>query len=234
MTSKSFENITVIREISATKLIFKCVCGAEKAVYKKQFERGAYQSCGCLKNKITSKRLKVHGKRHTPEYEAWLNMRRRCQKQYSHAKDYHDRGISVCEQWGSSFETFLKDMGERPSPKHSLDRIDNNGIYEPKNCRWANKSTQVFNQRDEAISLSNTRGVYWEKSINKWRVRIGVNKKHLISKFFIEKDDAISFRKHFKENFSHLYGDEVNKEMLNDCIAELNAFYQEIEEKRAA
>lgn len=84
----------------------------------------------------------------TPEYVAWQSMKSRCgNPQAQNYRHYGGRGIEVCQRWQESFEAFLADMGERPSPKHSLDRIDNDGNYEPGNCRWATQKTQLTNRR---------------------------------------------------------------------------------------
>jgi hypothetical protein len=92
-----------------------------------------------------------HGKRKSKEYTAWDHMKRRCMNS-SHPKykNYGGRGITVCEAW-LDFINFYRDMGDCPSPKHSLDRINNNGNYEPENCRWATFQQQQNNRRDNII-----------------------------------------------------------------------------------
>jgi hypothetical protein len=84
----------------------------------------------------------------TPEYRAWINMKTRCENQntpYFH--HYGGRGIRVCGRWAASFENFLADMGARPTEKHSVDRIDPGGDYEPSNCRWITQTEQIRNRR---------------------------------------------------------------------------------------
>jgi hypothetical protein len=88
---------------------------------------------------------KKHGRYQTPEYTAWENMIQRCTNQKCAGyRRYGARGIAVCEDW-RSFEKFLADMGEKPSPKHSIDRINNDLGYSKENCRWATSSEQLRN-----------------------------------------------------------------------------------------
>jgi hypothetical protein len=88
-----------------------------------------------------------------PEYYSWADMKSRCENPKHHAyKNYGGRGIKICQQWRLSFATFIEDMGRRPSPKYSLDRFpDNNGNYEPGNCRWATTEQQLRNQRSNHL-----------------------------------------------------------------------------------
>lgn len=90
----------------------------------------------------------------TPEYDAWNSMKRRClsveSQQY---KNYGARGILICARWAISFENFLFDMGLKPSPDYSLDRINNDGNYEPSNCRWATRKVQSSNRRTTRIII---------------------------------------------------------------------------------
>lgn len=122
---------------------------------------------------IKERGYEKHGLRHTPEYNSWYGMKERCydSSRLSYNK-YGGRGIRVCDRWLTSFSNFIEDMGKRPDG-YSLDRIDNNGNYEPSNCRWSPRYIQQVNQGMRSDNTSGAKGVYWDKSRKKWEVKIG-------------------------------------------------------------
>ncbi len=113
------------------------------------------------------------------EFNSWMGMRKRCfnpaNKRY---KDYGGRGITICARWMDSFLNFLEDMGEKPSPQHSLDRIDNNGNYEPSNCRWATRIEQARNKRNNKILSFEDLNL----TVSEWAERLHVSKSFLFGR----------------------------------------------------
>jgi hypothetical protein len=127
----------------------RCSCGEFYTVRQSALRSGATKSCGCYNDEIRRKEKHhlTHGLAGTPVYHAWQTMTARClNKKKWNYKNYGGRGIKVCDRW-LRFENFLEDMGEKPSSKHSLDRIDNNGDYCKANCRWATLDIQAQNKR---------------------------------------------------------------------------------------
>lgn len=129
--------------------IVRCDCGTTKSVAGFVLRRGNVVSCGCYAREIHTK----HGDSRTPEYATWLGMIRRCEAEHrADYPDYGGRGIKVASRWRNSYQAFLDDMGRRPSRKHSLDRINNDGDYTPTNCRWATPKQQAANRRKRRIT----------------------------------------------------------------------------------
>ena len=177
MVGKVFGRLQVLSRNQ--KDYWKCVCncGNTSVIVRsgKLLRNGQSKSCGCLQKENAIRQSlnntgvpKTHGKTRTPEYRVWVNMKARCLDPNSQAyKNYGGRGISVCERWKESFETFLRDMGERPSDKYSLDRTDNDGDYEPSNCKWVTAKEQANNRR--GYGSSKYLGVSWCNQMKKWK-----------------------------------------------------------------
>ncbi len=148
----------------------KCDCGKYTFLTVSKFKRN--KSCGCYKKGKTNPNHR-HGLHGTPEYRSWSNMNHRGRDSKSlAAKNYLLRNITVCELWKGKegFKNFLEDVGPRPSLNHSLDRIDNNGNYEPSNCRWATRTEQNNNSRQ--VRLLSFNGEI--KSATEWARTIGI------------------------------------------------------------
>lgn len=136
-------------------LRLRCSCGGEIVTRLNTIRSGRVNSCGCLvgeTNIANAPKITKHGEARgsrTPEYHTWHGMIQRCTNpNFRHWKYYGGRGIVVCEQWRNDYSAFLLAVGRRPTPQHSIDRINNDGNYEPGNVRWATKSQQAFNRRN--------------------------------------------------------------------------------------
>lgn len=136
----------------------RCDCGTTKVLARSPLKSGAVRSCGCLHREIAAtvcarngKKNYIHGSRRSPLYKLWWSMIQRCE--YPSAQNYRyygGRGIRVCGEWRKSYTEFLAYMGRRPSQSHSVDRINNDGNYEPGNVRWATPKEQAANRRPMA------------------------------------------------------------------------------------
>lgn len=171
---RKFNRLTIIELYSSIKGIqkyrCKCDCGTERIVEKHSLLKGNTQSCGCLRmERLLAKNIKhghaLSGGLRTSEYMCYHKIKFRCynktDKDYKH---YGGRGIVMCERWLQSFENFLADIGAKPTSKHSIDRIDVNGNYEPNNCRWATQKEQTRNKRNNVLLTLNGE----EKCMAEW------------------------------------------------------------------
>lgn len=150
----------------------RCDCGDVRVYRLYSLRNGNTRSCGCLAKEEAGNGAKTHGMSKTSEYGIWRGMIRRCSNPNDEAwKNYGGRGIKVCERWRESFEAFFADMGKRPSDDHSIDRFpNNNGDYEPGNCRWATSMEQMRNTRvNRLIEYKGKR-----KCVAEWAEQYGV------------------------------------------------------------
>jgi hypothetical protein len=165
LTGNVFGRLTVLGYVGVNKnraVLWLCLCECQRhhVVLGGSLKNGGTQSCGCLQKESASQYSKRHGMWGAPEYRIWRSMLNRCALQSDPAyPDYGGRGISVCAHWQLAFMNFYADIGARPSPKHSIDRIDVEGHYScghcaqcieqgrNANCQWATRTQQANNTR---------------------------------------------------------------------------------------
>lgn len=154
--------------------MFRCSCGNVVAVIAYSVKAGHSKSCGCLAREKAAERARLRNRKHggkgTREYATWAAIRSRCVNGPERNVNYGNRGIRVCERWGS-FENFNADMGARPSSKHSIERIDVNGDYCPENCKWATPTEQLRNRRDTVYLTHGGK----RAPLAQWAEELGIN-----------------------------------------------------------
>lgn len=156
-----------------------CDCGTHKIVQSGNLVSGHTKSCGCQKGAIISQKIGTHRKTKTPEFYSWAHMKSRCFRKTNTAyENYGGRGITVCDRWvgKSGFHNFISDMGYKPSPKHSIERIDVNGNYEPQNCKWGTPSEQSRNKRSNIFLTDGITSLV----LQDWANKLGIHRHVLV------------------------------------------------------
>lgn len=146
----------------------RCDCGAERVVVAGHLRSGHTRSCGC--------RQTIHGGTDTPEHLAWSDIKARCcNPGHASYPDYGGRGITVCDRWRNSFPAFLEDVGPRPSPSHSVGRVNNDRGYEPGNVTWQTATEQMNNRRNSRRLTFRGETL----TLSQWAARLGVSRSRI-------------------------------------------------------
>jgi len=169
--------------------LYECqYCNIEFEARTKSIKSGNTKSCGCQKGGIT------HGLSHNQFYETWKNMMGRCYNlKNKHYQSYGGRGISVCIDW-QDLANFVSWAESTYIEGMTMDRINNDGNYEPTNIRWSDKTTQALNKRISKSNTSGFVGIYWHKGNTKWFAQISVNKIVIYLGYFNSVQEAVQAR----------------------------------------
>lgn len=176
LTGQKFNFLTALKRVGVSKnkaqtslWECQCDCGNTTIIQMGALKNGTIKSCGCKRGGLISAARTIHGMDGTDIYRIWIGMFVRCTNhKAANFASYGGRGISVCKRW-LDFKNFMVDMGERPEGM-SLDRIDNDADYSPKNCRWATPKQQANNRR---VTIRLTRGGV-SKTIGEWAQELGI------------------------------------------------------------
>ena len=177
---KRFNRLVVLSLAKGGHRECVCDCGTVRTIPLHRLISGHTKSCGCLRSELVSAKNTTHGLHGTPTYMIWKGMRNRCNNINEPAYSrYGGRGITVCERW-NNYVSFLADMGERLTTKHSIDRIDNNGDYTPDNCKWSTMTEQANNTRANLNVTFNNQAL----TLTQWARKTGMNYDALRSRIF--------------------------------------------------
>lgn len=205
LTGQKFGKLTVIKRVENTKRgaarwLCICECGNKTVVIGDELRKGTAQSCGCHAKEIAREtarkhvagKNKTHDKTGTLIYKEWTEMKRRCfNKTDTSYKNYRKRGITVCDRWRDSFETFYEDVSKLPhfgEQSYTLNRIDNNGNYEPNNVEWATPKEQANNRRTTRFVEYNGQKLSLKQLSEKYNIPYNkLYKRYAILNWSIEK-----------------------------------------------
>lgn len=206
-------NISKGGNVNRTAL-FKCgYCETEFRASISEVKRGNTKSCGCKTKEFISKSGLIHGLIQHPTYKTWESMKSRCyNKNNKRYGDYGGREITICDEWKNNFKNFY-DWSVSNGYKRglSIDRINNDGNYEPSNCRWTTKTIQSRNRRCNKNSSSKYAGVSRLKNCDRWKSSIKINGKNNYIGIFMSEIDAAKARDTFIKN-NNLHGFILNFE----------------------
>jgi len=211
LKGQRFGRLVVLEEVGKNKnrqVFWRCECGCKERkviiVRGTSLTSGNTKSCGCLRKERIKEVSTKHGQskrsKKTSAYKSWAGMLARCYNPnnitYSHCGG---RGIKVCEHWWE-FENFYEDIGKYRSEGLTLDRINNNGNYEPSNCRWATPQEQAHNTR--------AKGFCWDQKKQKWLAQITVNYKQIYLGLFDTPEEARQIYIEAKKKYHGVYLNE--------------------------
>lgn len=223
LVGQKFGRLTVVKRSSkvgenSVKWLCRCECGKEKITTRSHLKSGTVKSCGCLLIDTNKKTKTKHGLSNDELYDVYHNMTRRCydvkNEKYS---CYGARGISVCEEWMNvgdginNFVSWCKSNGYEKGLQ--IDRIDNDGNYEPSNCRFVTSRQNSLNRRMLKSNTSGYEGISFRKDNKKWTSRIKINFKDIYLGCFKTIEDAVIARNNYimENNLQHEYKiQEVN------------------------
>lgn len=163
-----------------------CDCGTTVVVYGDNLKKGVTKSCGCYQKDLQSAKQKTHGETETKLYAVWCSMKARCfRSTATHYEYYGGRGITVCDEWASSYEAFrdwayANGYYENDNRECTIDRIDVNGNYCPDNCRWIADVAQANNRRSNRVYTYNNE----THNVTEWAHIIGIDPKTLFSRIY--------------------------------------------------